>query len=190
MQIHADADPSAHRFSEKSYRRYEDIILAALNAYPNGIEFKPVGISLATAEARLRDALRSVIVNRWKTKVNIDQLIANDPFMVVRCRGASIYIGHSAPEMVEVYYDSMPGNPSPQLSAATSKGTKTLENPSSEELASVMILANRGFFADQPIILTNLAEGLSSYIHSSNYLSRFPNIIVDYQENNDTFILL
>lgn len=157
---------------------------------PNGIEFKPLGLALATAEARVRDAMRSLVVNRWKTNIDIELLVGWMPEIVVKLNDDKIYVGHPSPQMIEVFYDTLPGNPTPQLAAATSRGTKTLDNPTSEELAAVMALANRGFFSDQPIVLRDLAPPLVTYINSSNYLTRFPNIIIDYQPVNETFILV
>ena len=66
----ADSNNSLpHRFSEKSFRRYESTIAQAVNGYPYAIIINPIHFKLAseTVRGRLRDALTSYDTHRWST---------------------------------------------------------------------------------------------------------------------------
>lgn len=58
-----------HRFSEKSFRRYESIIAKAVNAFPLAVKINPsdLGLAAETVRGRLRDALTSYKEHRWSS---------------------------------------------------------------------------------------------------------------------------
>jgi len=151
--------------------------------------FTPVGLSPNTAEARLRDAIRSVMVNRWETKVDMAKLTIILPGIFVKqTYDREIYVGPESPKKVETYVDFVldPDNPStPRINKSS-----VLDTPTNSEVASVMTLANRGFFQNNPIIITNLPKELYPYFDTGEYLSKYPNTIVEYDKEKDHYLIL
>ncbi len=59
------------RFRESAFRRYEHIIAAAVEQFPNRclIDPKVYSLSPVTLSHRLRDAMRSFIDNKWESRI-------------------------------------------------------------------------------------------------------------------------
>lgn len=74
------------RFTEAAFRRYEGIIAQAVAVLPSRYHFEPrsLGLSLETATARLRDAMRSLHIYRWTTGVNMTAFDRYWPSLLVR----------------------------------------------------------------------------------------------------------
>ena len=64
-----------YQLSEQSFRRYEQLINDVVNLYPNPVTATAVGINPNTMCCRLRDAIASVISNRWSTYINLNRLV-------------------------------------------------------------------------------------------------------------------
>ena len=64
------------RYSEKSFRRFESTIKTIVERFPTSVELDPPlwSLSLSTLSNRLRDAIKSLHLNHWKTIVNINKL--------------------------------------------------------------------------------------------------------------------
>jgi hypothetical protein len=78
-----------HRYSEKAFRKYESIIVEAVDRFPASLEVKPehLGLSLETVRGRLRDAITSLHNNLWSpTKVNMVKFFAIHSEIVVSLR--------------------------------------------------------------------------------------------------------
>jgi hypothetical protein len=56
---------SDHRFSEASFRRYEQTFITLSNCYPAPLECNPAPYSVETFAARIRDSARAFYTNRW-----------------------------------------------------------------------------------------------------------------------------
>jgi hypothetical protein len=70
-----------HRFSEKSFRKYEPYITEIAQRFPQAVTINPAQLGLAseTVRGRLRDAITSAINNRWEqTTVNYSMLLSAD----------------------------------------------------------------------------------------------------------------
>lgn len=74
------------RFREKSFRRYEDDLLRALKAYPNSILIAPkdYDLSAVTVAQRFRDAKKSLLDNKWETKIPRDLFERLQDDLIVR----------------------------------------------------------------------------------------------------------
>lgn len=59
----------AHRFTESSFRNYEDSIKTIVDSWPEPVKFTPKN-SLETFANRLRDAMRSFRTYHWKSNIN------------------------------------------------------------------------------------------------------------------------
>lgn len=61
-----------HRFSEKSFRRYESVIATIVTDFPRVTVVRPSDFNLAaeTVRGRLRDAITSLHQHLWQTKVD------------------------------------------------------------------------------------------------------------------------
>lgn len=78
-----------HRFSEKSFRRYERIIAEVVTKFPQVVEVNPTHLELSpeTVRGRLRDALSSFANNRWSSSIiDQDRFNAIHPEIVVSLR--------------------------------------------------------------------------------------------------------
>lgn len=89
-----------HRFTEKSFRRYEGVIKRAVESYPQTITIDPFPLSGTTYSARLRDAKVSLKQNRWPSTVNMERFLAVYEDLQVSDRGSSVVIGSS--ELIKV----------------------------------------------------------------------------------------
>jgi len=75
-----------HRLRESSFRVYEDVISAAVNAFPNTTTIDPssLGKSSDTVACRLRDAIASYDHFRWSpSKINLIRFLDVRPKLVV-----------------------------------------------------------------------------------------------------------
>ena len=59
-----------NRLSERSFRYYEPVIKQVVDTFPNEVRVKPVGLSINTYVARLRDAMLSYNTYRWESNIN------------------------------------------------------------------------------------------------------------------------
>lgn len=61
-----------HRFTEKSFRRYEATIAELVDRFPQPITIlaQQMGLSLCTISNRLRDAIRSYDENKWPSRID------------------------------------------------------------------------------------------------------------------------
>lgn len=85
-----------HRFRESEFRRYEDWIQQAIKVFPSALQCFPGGSfpdSVETCSARLRDAMFSVLNNKWKTKLDLVKLNEIYPKLLVGPRMGYIIVG-------------------------------------------------------------------------------------------------
>lgn len=77
-----------HRFSEKSFRRYEGIIYAVTERFPQPTVINPVDLTLSaeTVRGRLRDAITSLKHHCWQTKIPMDVFLKIHDEIVVSLR--------------------------------------------------------------------------------------------------------
>ena len=80
--------PLPHRFSEKSFRRYEPIIATVVSEFPNVTLVRPSDLELSaeTVRGRLRDAITSLRTHMWQTKIDVTRFAAIYPAIVVSLR--------------------------------------------------------------------------------------------------------
>lgn len=67
-----------HRFSERSFRRYESDIAQISAAYPGLITLSPGDLSIETYTHRLRDAIRGVLEYHYPTTIDLAKLAKQD----------------------------------------------------------------------------------------------------------------
>lgn len=67
-----------YRFREQQFRRYEEVIDQIVAVYPGRIEFNPSSFNLSpeTFSCRLRDAVRSLSLYHWPTKIDVEKFQA------------------------------------------------------------------------------------------------------------------
>ena len=77
-----------HRFSEKSFRRYEGIIYASVERFPQPTVVNPLDITLSaeTVRGRLRDAITSLKTHSWQTTIPMDVFLKIHDSIVVSLR--------------------------------------------------------------------------------------------------------
>jgi hypothetical protein len=71
------------RFSLAAWQRYEDTVAAWLQVYPSAHIFAPSNLSLETAIARLRDAVKAKLQYMYPSHVNHNALASAWPNVVV-----------------------------------------------------------------------------------------------------------
>lgn len=79
--------------SEKSFRRYEQYIKAAVDAYPSPVTIEVKGLSIVTFSARLRDAKNSLLKYQWTSSVNLDKFNAVASNLHVYIKDGRVYVG-------------------------------------------------------------------------------------------------
>lgn len=77
-----------HRFSERSFRRYESVIAAIVIDFPRVTVVRPSDFKLSaeTVRGRLRDAITSLKCHNWPTTINITQFLMIYEQIVVSLR--------------------------------------------------------------------------------------------------------
>ncbi len=89
----------ADRFGELNVRRFESIIAAVVQRYPDPVSFKPISVKPITALSRLRDAVRAIVhpLSLITTSIDIDKLREIWPNINVRIEQDKVFIGTSLP---------------------------------------------------------------------------------------------
>lgn len=89
-----------HQHLESSFRRYEKLIEYALGFYPDIYvvdkqQLKDFGLplSLLTCCARCRDAIASLIVNKWKTNIDTQRLKTIRRDFIISIRNEELWFG-------------------------------------------------------------------------------------------------
>ena len=62
-----------YRFRESSFRRFEPHINDIVNCFPGPITIDPTPLSQVTFSCRLRDAMKSLSLNRWQTEISMER---------------------------------------------------------------------------------------------------------------------
>lgn len=82
------------RLSERAFRSYEDAIAIIVERWPSVTIFPPGKRAPRTFEARLRDAIASLLSYRWPTdRVDVPALVALRPELSIRLHDGKIYAG-------------------------------------------------------------------------------------------------
>ena len=63
-----------HYASEENFRRFEEVLQRAVIKYPEPVSYISAPLSPTTATARLRDAINSVLLNKWSTIIDLERL--------------------------------------------------------------------------------------------------------------------
>jgi hypothetical protein len=96
------------RFTEASFRRYEDMIRRVVNAWPLLYYIDPTPLSSITYECRFRDAMRSLKENRWETIVDMKKFLEIHPNLTVSNCGSILRCGPS--EVIQAERQSQAAN--------------------------------------------------------------------------------
>ena len=86
-----------HRFSEKSFRRYERIIAASAERFPSVVVVNPADLELAgeTVRGRLRDAIESYHKHNWTSCIDrVRFLMAYDTLVVSLRPDGKVAVGN------------------------------------------------------------------------------------------------
>lgn len=121
------------QLTERSFRRYETAIKTFVSSYPLPTSFNPVPLSPNTYAARLRDALRSLELYKWKTSIDEQKLATIRKEVVIRISKAGNVVvckkGDDLEEAGKVVQESK------QQSSA-----RSMHNLSEAELMAVVLL--------------------------------------------------
>lgn len=63
-----------HYASEENFRRFEAVLQQVVIKYPESVGYIAAPLSPSTATARLRDAINSVLLNKWSTTIDLERL--------------------------------------------------------------------------------------------------------------------
>jgi hypothetical protein len=165
--------PLIHRFSEKQFRKYEKIINHAVLQFPNTTSAKDLPGSLETHTARIRDAMNSVLENKFPTMIDLNLLqnIRND--IKVWHDGTKLFLGRGR-QFTETT----------QFSAGQTHSTRTsLTNPSSEIVNAICLLLNHSILDGAAFDITFPDENLLRLI-----VAKYPNVILDKTDTGFTLI--
>ena len=178
-----EANPRIHRFSETVFRRYEPVLFKVATDFDKPFIFNLDG-SDETHLARVRDAARSLLVNRWETDFSYDDF--KDAWKTVAVTRAQTSEGI-------MVYDKI--NPNHRVndvvlleetaSISGSSGKLSFDNPTNAELDAILLLVNNNRFDGEAIKLTSVATAQQEYLKTNE----LPNTIVD-QLDATTFIVL
>lgn len=132
-----------HRFRESSFRRYEQTIRDAVNAWPQVCVFNPltVGLQPITFSNRLRDAKTSLLQYNWKTDVDVEKLLRIREDFIVAERGDLVLTGSK--ETLKTYT---------QLPSAQTYIDKSVKSPTPLLITAIMVCIHNRVLVG-PIVL-------------------------------------
>lgn len=91
------------RFTETSFRRWEQIIKTIVDIAPSRLTLNPrFDLSQETVSCRLRDAMRSLHENKWATVIDMPKFDSLYPTIQVAREGDLVVIQHKVPTKMPV----------------------------------------------------------------------------------------
>lgn len=167
---------SQHRFSEKSFRRYEPDLLEIVRLYPKAVTIFPKNIVAETYRARIKDSMRAYVVSDWpstldKNKVNF--IIHN---YVITIHNGNVVIGPNDPAQLR------PTEASVKTIDGSGLVRVQIDTFDPEEFNAALLLAERGKFPFE-VELTGMTEILAREIENSR-----PNL--SFGERDGKFYLI
>lgn len=123
--------------TESAFRRYENILAYAAAQGGATFDAKTLAISVSTAVARLRDAIRSFRHFGWSASFTKDQIAG---FLVSHEEGETFYVGPQRPSVPSVLNATQVAA-APQI-RATGALTMVMPDATPEALEAYAILAN------------------------------------------------
>lgn len=174
MQLPRHANPAIYRFSEGCFRRYEPIIAELVAKWPAPLIFEPQGLRPTTTSSRLRDAIVSVLVNKWETKIDTRKLFEIRDLFKVTFDERKVYITHRSQD---------------PLDTVTASEHVTIVGVCLEVLHALLVLASYNHFSTKHCLMSDLDEQALAYLRSDDCMIRYPNVVVEPRDDN-TFLLL
>ncbi len=160
------------RLREPAFRRFENVIGAIVDSWPEPICFDAVPLSVETFSARLRDAMRSYHENNWEST-----LVAREKF-------CSIYDGICV-RMISGRVTVGPRSKGPQIlhnpSLSLAESHPSAMSPTKDELEVFARMLSEGLLVG-PLIIYNVDEPLLLELESKYNVS--------FAKQGDHYILL
>jgi hypothetical protein len=103
-----------YRFREATFRRYEPLITEIVACHPRSlaVDANKIGLSPETLSARLRDAVKSLLVNKWPTNIDTAKLSTFWPdYQVSVLYGGIVQIGYKSGTTGRFVQDVQPTKP-------------------------------------------------------------------------------
>jgi len=104
-----------HQFREQQFRKYEKILLEALDIFPYFTDYdtrKQFNLSPITFASRFRDAMASLKEYKWKTAIDYDKFVELYPYIItamprllpgiVRIGGKEVQANHLHPTLPSI----------------------------------------------------------------------------------------
>lgn len=167
---------SQHRFSEKSFRRYEQDLLEICRLYPKAVTIFPRGITAESYRARIKDSMRAYVVSSWESLVDkskINFILYN---FIITLHNGHVVIGPNDPAQLR------PVNSTVKTVDGSSVVSIQIDTYDSEELEAALLLAERGKLPME-VELIGMKEVLAKQIEEAR-----PNISIG--ERDGKFYLI
>lgn len=180
-----NANPAVFRFSERMFRRYEQVFLRLMGDFNKPFVFNLQG-SVETHLARVRDAARSLIQNRWVVDFDIDLFSERwDKCKVTQpLQGAGVLIydytnaNHFQHHTVQL---------DPDVAEEEAMRDLLVLKASNNDIDAMLVLMNNEKLPGWNFQLRELAVEQQQYLRLRE--NEFPNACID-QLNDDTFMIL
>lgn len=162
--------PVPHRFQERSFRRYEAILVKVQNAFPTSVRFRPVEFATETVSCRIRDCVTAFLRSDWVSEVDRDWLQDYWNDLVVSHDGTWITIGkrsgRNQVEKCNIVLDT---------GGAEGVTRIVLTRPPPKVFDAICVLIDAGVIME-PVLVKDLDEGTINYITKT--LLVYPNLLM------------
>ena len=164
-----NADPRIPRFSEGAFRTYEPLIASIVDRWPDRTIITPQGRSCETVTCRLRDAFRSLAVNRWKTTIDLELAVEIQRYVQFWHDGKRVFAGRKKQD----------------YSVGTmSDTTLVLQDPPTIVVRAALSLASHGVFQNKPIEIKDASEEVVQLLSTCDD----ENLVIDRRGSTFTVI--
>lgn len=150
---------SQHRFSEKSFRRYEPDLVEICRLYPKAVTIFPRNIVAETYRARVKDAMRAYVCSTWESPVDKNKINFILHNYVITIHNHNVVIGPNDPAQLRPIDSSVKSVD--QREALTIQ----IDTFDPQEFEAALLLAERGKLPIE-VELFKMTEVLAKEIES------------------------